>query len=392
MAGIGETLRNARNSRGLTIEQAAQDTRISPRFLEALEEEQFDALPAPVYVRGFLRSYANYLRLDATPLLAWLQDGGPPVAGPDAFVGGPRPAPSEDEPSRPDPFRPALRSVPPPIPPAPPVPPVISDESVVDEEGWSPEAPAAYVEGPPPEAPAGEPLEENGYPPEEPVFRPRRVAGVLSEREPYVREGGNPVRFLAFAGVVLIVVLVGAITALALMGGDDDSSAPAAGETESPTPTRVAGTVIPVNSPTAASKASPSPAASASPSPTGTPASPSPSPASATKTPPATAAPSEPTATPTETPIPTPTATLVPPTPTSTPLPPAPSSFGECSASSDPSMPYDCGPWPYVVVCHPNGWFIDRNGDFPLQPGWTSVSAGGPSFGDAIKAGKAGCQ
>ena len=53
------TLRSARIQRGLSIEQVAQDTRISARFLEALEDEAFQELPAPVYVRGFLRSYGN---------------------------------------------------------------------------------------------------------------------------------------------------------------------------------------------------------------------------------------------------------------------------------------------------------------------------------------------
>ena len=71
---IGSTLRSARVQRGLTIEQAAQDTRISRRFIEAIEAEDFDALPAPVYVRGFLRSYSNYLRVDPQPLLAQLTE------------------------------------------------------------------------------------------------------------------------------------------------------------------------------------------------------------------------------------------------------------------------------------------------------------------------------
>ena len=76
VADIGISLRNGRVQRGLTIDQVAQETRISPRFLEALEAEAFDELPAPVYVRGFLRSYANFLHLDATPLLEQLAASG----------------------------------------------------------------------------------------------------------------------------------------------------------------------------------------------------------------------------------------------------------------------------------------------------------------------------
>src|SRR6188768_730254 len=69
VAGIGEALSSSRERRGLSIDQVAQDTRISPRFLEALEAEQFQELPAPVYVRGFLRSYATYLGLEPQELL-----------------------------------------------------------------------------------------------------------------------------------------------------------------------------------------------------------------------------------------------------------------------------------------------------------------------------------
>jgi cytoskeleton protein RodZ len=61
---IGSGLREARERRGLTLEQAAAATRIQARHLEALEEERLDRLPEPVYVRGFLREYALFLGLD----------------------------------------------------------------------------------------------------------------------------------------------------------------------------------------------------------------------------------------------------------------------------------------------------------------------------------------
>lgn len=68
--GIGGELTRAREQRGRTIEDAERDTRISQRYLRALEDERFDVIPAPVYARGFLRSYAQYLGLDPGPLLA----------------------------------------------------------------------------------------------------------------------------------------------------------------------------------------------------------------------------------------------------------------------------------------------------------------------------------
>jgi cytoskeleton protein RodZ len=66
---IGEYLRSARRSRRVSIDRAADDTRIRADFLMRMESDEFDFL-APAYVRGFLRSYARYLRVDPEPLLS----------------------------------------------------------------------------------------------------------------------------------------------------------------------------------------------------------------------------------------------------------------------------------------------------------------------------------
>ena len=68
--GIGEQLTRARLSRNITIEEAEQGTRISGRFLQALEQERFEKIPAPVFAKGFLRSYAQFLGLNPQALLA----------------------------------------------------------------------------------------------------------------------------------------------------------------------------------------------------------------------------------------------------------------------------------------------------------------------------------
>lgn len=54
----------------MSLAEASRDTRIRPEYLEALEEEAFERLLGDVYVRGFLRSYATYLGLDADRVLA----------------------------------------------------------------------------------------------------------------------------------------------------------------------------------------------------------------------------------------------------------------------------------------------------------------------------------
>jgi cytoskeleton protein RodZ len=68
----GSTLAARRGERGLSIEQVAASTRIRPDHLRALEADRFDTLPANVYVKGYLRTYAVFLGLDAEALIAQL--------------------------------------------------------------------------------------------------------------------------------------------------------------------------------------------------------------------------------------------------------------------------------------------------------------------------------
>ena len=65
---IGDFLRAARRKRRVSIERAAEETRIRADYLMRMESDEMDFL-APAYVRGFLRSYARFLGLDAGPLV-----------------------------------------------------------------------------------------------------------------------------------------------------------------------------------------------------------------------------------------------------------------------------------------------------------------------------------
>ena len=64
MFEIGNSLHEARLRQGLDFPEIEQGTKIRGKYLRALEDEQFDVLPAQTYVKGFLRSYAEYLGLD----------------------------------------------------------------------------------------------------------------------------------------------------------------------------------------------------------------------------------------------------------------------------------------------------------------------------------------
>jgi cytoskeleton protein RodZ len=67
--GIGQRLREERVARGVELAEVTEHTKIRAQYLRALEEERWDALPGAAYARGFLRTYAEFLGLDADALV-----------------------------------------------------------------------------------------------------------------------------------------------------------------------------------------------------------------------------------------------------------------------------------------------------------------------------------
>jgi cytoskeleton protein RodZ len=66
--GVGETLREARTRRKLTLAQVEAETKIRGRYLRAIENEEWDLLPGETYARAFVRTYADFLSLDGSRL------------------------------------------------------------------------------------------------------------------------------------------------------------------------------------------------------------------------------------------------------------------------------------------------------------------------------------
>jgi len=66
---IGAILAQTRERNGLTLEQVEERTKIRVKYLRALEDEDWEVLPAPAYTRGFLRAYAEELDLDSELLV-----------------------------------------------------------------------------------------------------------------------------------------------------------------------------------------------------------------------------------------------------------------------------------------------------------------------------------
>ena len=69
MSQLGERLRAAREGQGISLAQAAIETRILQRYLIALEDSDYQHLPGDVYARGFLRNYAEFLQLPSEELI-----------------------------------------------------------------------------------------------------------------------------------------------------------------------------------------------------------------------------------------------------------------------------------------------------------------------------------
>jgi cytoskeletal protein RodZ len=77
MDSIGETLRQARHDKRASLEDASRATKIKMDILEKLEADEFGALAAPMYTKGFLKIYAEYLSLDSGEVLnAYLKSQG----------------------------------------------------------------------------------------------------------------------------------------------------------------------------------------------------------------------------------------------------------------------------------------------------------------------------
>ncbi len=101
---LGHILREAREARGLSLEDGFAATRITKKFLQALEEGRYERLPTPVHVRGYLRNYARFLGLDPEPLVErynrW-QEQRPaapaPSRAPDPVATPDRPLPVRDD-------------------------------------------------------------------------------------------------------------------------------------------------------------------------------------------------------------------------------------------------------------------------------------------------------
>lgn len=97
MGSVGAYLRELRTRRGVSLEEIARTTRVPQRYLESLEADAYEQLPAPVFIRGFIRAYCQALSESPQEALAFYdsREGRVPPPLPRSV---PAPRPSESEP------------------------------------------------------------------------------------------------------------------------------------------------------------------------------------------------------------------------------------------------------------------------------------------------------
>jgi cytoskeletal protein RodZ len=92
MPALGERFRAAREARGLSLSDVSQQIRIRSVYLAAIEDENWASIGAPVYIRGFLRTYARFLGLDPEEVVGSFNGVPPPPPGARASAATPDPA------------------------------------------------------------------------------------------------------------------------------------------------------------------------------------------------------------------------------------------------------------------------------------------------------------
>ena len=182
---FGQTLRAAREAKGLSTSELAAQTHLLVQIVEGLENEDFRRIPAPIYGRGFVKLYCETVGLDPKPLQAefmtlYNQKKDAPGKAPPP----PKPAPVAPPPPKPEPApepEPVIAPPPPEPEPAPEPEPIIAPPS----EPEPTPAPEPII-APPPEpepAPEPEPVIEPPPPDSEPKSAsPRRSYGELFEQ------------------------------------------------------------------------------------------------------------------------------------------------------------------------------------------------------------------
>lgn len=222
---LGDTLREAREKQGLTYKDIEKGTSIRALYIEYIEKGEYDELPGDVYTKGFIRSYANFLKLDANALVQAFTAERHKGAAPAAQQ---KPAAPKAVPEKPQAKKPSAPSVQPAAKPVEKAEKVEKAETV-EQPAERPAAPKQ--EAAPRKAPVQpktvavkpQPKQQSKKAPASKPAAPRFTAQDFNEPK---RSNGKLIAIVA----VVLVVLAGAVYALS--GSDDSAKKPAAQQTQ----------------------------------------------------------------------------------------------------------------------------------------------------------------
>lgn len=229
---LGDTLREAREKQGLTYKDIEKGTSIRVLYIEYIEKGEYDELPGDVYTKGFIRSYANFLKLDANALVQAFTAERHKGAAPAAQQ---KPAAPKAAPEKPQVKKPSAPSVQPAAKPVEKTEKAAKAETIEKAEKPAEQPAAPKQEAAPRKAPvqpkATAVKQQSKKAPASKPAAPRFTAQDFNEPK---RSNG---KLIAIVAVVLVVL---ACAVYALSGSDDSAKKPAAQQqtqqTEAPAP------------------------------------------------------------------------------------------------------------------------------------------------------------
>ena len=229
---LGDTLREAREKQGLTYKDIEKGTSIRALYIEYIEKGEYDELPGDVYTKGFIRSYANFLKLDANALVQAFTAERHKGVAPAAEQKPAAPKAAQEKPQAKKPEAPSAQ------PAAKPVEKV--EKAAKAEKIEKVEKPAEQPAAPKQEAaPCKAPVQLKAtavkpqpkqQPKKAPAIKPAAPRLTAQDFNEPKRSNGKLIAIVA----VVLVVLAGAVYALS--GSDDGAKKPAPQQVEAPAP------------------------------------------------------------------------------------------------------------------------------------------------------------
>lgn len=225
---LGDTLREAREKQGLTYKDIEKGTSIRALYIEYIEKGEYDELPGDVYTKGFIRSYANFLKLDANALVQAFTAERHKGAAPAAEQKPAAPKAAQEKPQAKKPEAPSAQPAAKPVEKAEKA---AKAETIEKAEKPADQPAAPKQEAAPRKAPVQpkatavkpQPKQQPKKAPANKPAAPRFTAQDFNEPK---RSNGKLIAIVA----IVLVVLAGAVYALS--GSDDSAKKPATQQTQ----------------------------------------------------------------------------------------------------------------------------------------------------------------